>query len=243
MERKEKASQKNPASLRAKVLCRVFSEDYERGKRKILDPRGKTMQRWNRVFLVACLVSLFIDPLFFYLQVVWEEQCINIGVPLEVILTAVRSLVDIFYMIQIYIRFRTAYVAPSSRVFGRGELIIDPSKIARRYLRRGFLIDFIAALPLPQVCRAILFCTSSHCQANHDRLCSLNDMIFPLYTGVDMGDHPHPWGFDNRQHEKRASLHYYFPIPPKTLSYCSLVITNCEGHRCCHGTSLGWSCL
>ncbi|KAL3718798.1 hypothetical protein ACJRO7_003844 [Eucalyptus globulus] len=151
MERDDKVSQKYPPSLRAKILCRVFSEDYERGKRKILDPRGKTMQRWNRVFLVACLVSLFVDPLFFYLQVVWEEQCINIGVPLEVILTAIRSLVDVFYMIQIYIRFRTAYVAPSSRVFGRGELVIDPSKIAQRYLRRGFWIDFIAALPLPQV--------------------------------------------------------------------------------------------
>lgn len=157
MESEDKKSQKNPTSLTAKVLCRVFSEDYERGKRKLLDPRGKTMQRWNRVFLAACLVSLFIDPLFFYLQVVWEEQCINIGVRLEVILTAIRSLVDIFYMIQIYIRFRTAYVAPSSRVFGRGELVIDPSKIARRYLRRGFWIDFIAALPLPQVCRAIEF--------------------------------------------------------------------------------------
>ncbi|KAK3408745.1 hypothetical protein EUGRSUZ_J00919, partial [Eucalyptus grandis] len=151
MERDDKVSQKYPPSLRAKILCRVFSEDYERGKRKILDPRGKTMQQWNRVFLVACLVSLFVDPLFFYLQVVWEEQCINIGVPLEVILTAVRSLVDVFYLIQIYIRFRTAYVAPSSRVFGRGELVIDPSKIAQRYLRRGFWIDFIAALPLPQV--------------------------------------------------------------------------------------------
>ncbi|XP_030526794.1 protein CNGC15b-like [Rhodamnia argentea] len=151
VENEDKKSQKNPTSLRAKVLYRVFSEDYERGKRKLLDPRGRTMQRWNRVFLAACLVSLFVDPLFFYLQVVWEEQCINIGVRLEVILTAVRSLVDIFYMIQIYIRFRTAYVAPSSRVFGRGELVIDPSKIARRYLRRGFWIDFIAALPLPQV--------------------------------------------------------------------------------------------
>ncbi|KAJ6731636.1 CYCLIC NUCLEOTIDE-GATED ION CHANNEL 14-RELATED [Salix purpurea] len=48
------------------------------------------------------------------------------------------------------IKFRTAYVAPSSRVFGRGELVMDPKKIARRYIRSDFFIDLIATLPLPQ---------------------------------------------------------------------------------------------
>lgn len=139
-------------SLKAKVLSRVFSEDYERVKKKILDPRGPAIRRWNKIFLVACLVSLFVDPLFFYLPVVRHEVCIDIGIPLEVILTIIRTLGDAFYIIQIYIRFRTAYVAPSSRVFGRGELVIDPSKIASRYLKKGFWIDFVAALPLPQVC-------------------------------------------------------------------------------------------
>ncbi|KAI4304690.1 hypothetical protein MLD38_040165 [Melastoma candidum] len=138
-------------ALKAKVLKRVFSEDYDRGKRRVLDPRGTTIQRWNKIFLVACLVSLFVDPLFFYLQMVWEEQCLDIGVPLEVVLTAIRSAADVFYMIHIVVRFRTAYVARSSRIFGRGELVIDPSKIAQRYLHNGFWIDFFAALPLPQV--------------------------------------------------------------------------------------------
>ncbi|XP_031402749.1 protein CNGC15b-like isoform X2 [Punica granatum] len=139
------------SSLASKVNSTVFSEDYDRRKRKILDPRGKVIRQWNSIFLVACIVSLFVDPLFFYLQLVWEDQCINIGIPLEVTLTIVRSITDIFYMIQIFIKFRTAYVAPSSRVFGRGELVIGSSKITARYLRTGFFIDLIAALPLPQL--------------------------------------------------------------------------------------------
>ncbi|KAK3205976.1 hypothetical protein Dsin_020022 [Dipteronia sinensis] len=139
------------SSLKAKVLSRVFSEDYERVRKKILDPRGPTIHRWNKIFLVTCLISLFVDPLFFYLPVVRNQVCIDIGIPLEVILTIIRSLADAFYIIQIYIRFRTAYVAPSSRVFGRGELVIDSSKISLRYFRKGFWIDLIAALPLPQV--------------------------------------------------------------------------------------------
>lgn len=145
------ASGKPGRSFKAKILSRVFSEDYEREKKKIMDPRGPGIRRWTKIFLVACLVSLFVDPLFFYLPEVWKDVCIDIGIPLEVALTIVRSIADVFYVIQIYIRFRTAYVAPSSRVFGRGELVIDSKKIALRYLQRNFWIDLVAALPLPQV--------------------------------------------------------------------------------------------
>ena len=149
---KRTASSGKPGrSLRAKVLSRVFSEDYERVQRKILDPRGQAIRRWNKIFLVACLVSLFVDPLFFYLPMVRDEECIDIGVGVEVVLTTIRSIADLFYTIQIFVKFRTAYVAPSSRVFGRGELVIDPCKIAIRYLRHGFWIDLIAAVPVPQV--------------------------------------------------------------------------------------------
>lgn len=73
------------------------------------------------------------------------------SVALERALTIIRSAVDVFYFIQIVVRFHTAYVAPSSRVFGRGELVIDSSKIAKRYLYKDFWLDLLAALPLPQV--------------------------------------------------------------------------------------------
>uniref|UniRef100_A0A7C9E6F6 Uncharacterized protein n=1 Tax=Opuntia streptacantha TaxID=393608 RepID=A0A7C9E6F6_OPUST len=141
-----------PLSLRTKVLARVFYEDYERVKRKILDPRGETIHRWNKVLLVVCLASLFVDPFFFFLPSVRDKvTCIDIEMTLELILTVVRSVADVFYVAQIYVKFRTAYVAPSSRIFGRGELIVDPWKIALRYVKGGFFIDLIAALPLPQV--------------------------------------------------------------------------------------------
>ncbi|XP_068664818.1 protein CNGC15b-like [Aristolochia californica] len=149
--KKTQAPGRTGRSLKAKVLSRVFSEDYERVKKKILDPRAPFLRRWNKIFLVACLVSLFVDPLFFYLPGSQKRSCIDIEIPLEVALTLIRSLADIFYMVHIFVRFRTAYIAPSSRVFGRGELVIDPSKIASRYLAKGFLIDLVAAFPLPQI--------------------------------------------------------------------------------------------
>ncbi|KAK9676683.1 hypothetical protein RND81_11G093400 [Saponaria officinalis] len=143
---------KTRSYLKKRVLSRVFSEDYEKKKQKILDPRGEKIHKWSKIFLVACLVSLFVDPLFFFLPAVNEEvTCIEIGVNLELILTVVRTFTDVFYVVQIYVKFRTAFVAPSSRVFGRGELVVDPHKIASRYFRKDLFLDVVAALPLPQV--------------------------------------------------------------------------------------------
>ncbi|KAK6155174.1 hypothetical protein DH2020_009422 [Rehmannia glutinosa] len=47
--------------------------------------------------------------------------------------------------------FRMAFVAPSSRVFGRGELVMDPREITMRYLKSDFIVDLTATLPLPQI--------------------------------------------------------------------------------------------
>ncbi|KAK2380268.1 protein CNGC15c [Trifolium repens] len=142
----------NGKQVSSRVLSRVFSEDYKRvRRRRILDPRGQIIHQWNKIFLVACLVSLFVDPLFFYLPIVQDEVCIDIGIKIEVVLIIIRSILDVFYIIHIFMRFHIAYVAPSSRVFGRGELVIDSSKIATRYLHKGFFLDFLSALPLPQV--------------------------------------------------------------------------------------------
>ena len=50
-------------------------------------------------------------------------------------------------------KFRTAFVAPNSRVFGREELAMDSRDISMRYLKKDFVIDLAAMLPLPQVNR------------------------------------------------------------------------------------------
>ncbi|XP_050891813.1 protein CNGC15a isoform X3 [Lathyrus oleraceus] len=113
---------KTKPSSNGKDLSRVFSEDYDAEEILILDPRGPRVNLWNKIFLAACLISLFVDPLFFYLPVAKKEKCIDMSLGLEVSLTIIR-----------------------------GELIIDSSKIASNYLSRDFWFDLVAALPLPQV--------------------------------------------------------------------------------------------
>ncbi|WVZ20802.1 hypothetical protein V8G54_008124 [Vigna mungo] len=133
---------------------KVFPEDHEPWRKRILDPGSEIVLKWNRVFIVSCLVALFVDPLYFYLPSVIENtgsSCVRTDLTLRIVVTFLRTIADLFYLLHLIIKFRTAYVAPSSRVFGRGELVMDPKKIARRYFRSDFFIDFIATLPLPQM--------------------------------------------------------------------------------------------
>ncbi|KAJ6745277.1 CYCLIC NUCLEOTIDE-GATED ION CHANNEL 15-RELATED-RELATED [Salix koriyanagi] len=121
---------------------------------RILDPASDAILKWNRIFLFSCLTALFVDPLFFYLPSVTNKEkssCMDTDLNLGITVTCFRTFADVFSVVHILIKFRTAYVSPSSRVFGRGELVIDPKLIARRYLRSDFFIDLVAALPLPQI--------------------------------------------------------------------------------------------
>ncbi|CAH1432660.1 unnamed protein product [Lactuca virosa] len=149
----------------------LFPEDHETWQKRILDPGSEIVLQWNRIFIVSCLLALFIDPLYFYLPGIVENQdswCVKTDLNLRIVVTTFRTLADLFYMLHVAIKFRTAYIAPSSRVFGRGELVMDPKKIAKRYIRTDFFIDLIATLPLPQIVIWFIIPATRNSKANHN---------------------------------------------------------------------------
>lgn len=116
------------------------------------------------------MIALFIDPLYFFLPVIGGPACMNIDFGLGILVTFFRTIADMFYWMHIALKFRTAYIAKNTRVFGRGQLVMDKRLIAMRYLKSDFVIDLGAALPLPQfviwfVIPAVKSPTASH--ANH----------------------------------------------------------------------------
>ncbi|KAF5464461.1 hypothetical protein F2P56_014536 [Juglans regia] len=125
-------------------------------KTKILDPQDQFLQTWNKIFVLSCVISVALDPLFFYTPVLKvddkEKKCLSFesDETLAIIASVLRSVTDAFYAIHIYFQFRTGIIPPS-RVFGRGELIDDTMAIAKRYLSTYFIIDILAILPCPQV--------------------------------------------------------------------------------------------
>jgi len=141
-------------SIRAgATMAAVFQEDLKNTSRRIFDPQDRMLVRLNRAFLISCIVAIAVDPMFFYLPMVTDEGnlCVGIDRWLAIATAVVRSVVDLFFLVRIALQFRTAYIKPSSRVFGRGELVIDTAQIARRYLRRFFAADVASVLPFPQV--------------------------------------------------------------------------------------------
>jgi cyclic nucleotide gated channel len=139
----------------------AFAEDLKSFKRSIFDPQDKLLFRMNWVFFTSCIIAVAVDPLFFFLPIIninkdGNTTCIDIDKTLAVASTIIRTVIDSIYFIRIILQFRTAYVAPSSRVFGTGELVIDPVPIAMRYIKSYFIMDLFALLPLPQVQTFIL---------------------------------------------------------------------------------------
>ncbi|CAJ1972340.1 unnamed protein product [Sphenostylis stenocarpa] len=129
------------------ALSRGFSS-----RKKILDPQGPFLQRWNKIFVLLCVIAVSLDPLFFYVPVIDDEKkCLSLDSKMEITATVLRSFSDAFYIIHMIFQFHTGFIAPSSRVFGRGVLVEDSWAIARRYLSTYFLVDILAVLPLPQV--------------------------------------------------------------------------------------------
>ncbi|KAF3438350.1 hypothetical protein FNV43_RR21112 [Rhamnella rubrinervis] len=118
----------------------------------VMNPHATVVQHWNKFFIISCLVAIFVDPLFFILTSVQEDnKCIVTDRPLTTEIVVFRSVIDFIYLLHMLLQFRLAYVAPESRVIGAGELVDHPEKIALNYLRGYFLIDLFIVLPLPQI--------------------------------------------------------------------------------------------
>ncbi|CAD5179024.1 unnamed protein product [Musa acuminata subsp. malaccensis] len=127
------------------------AEDLK-SRKKVLDPQGPFLQKWNKIFVLSCVVAISVDPLFFYIPFVNDKDtCVDLDENLVITASVLRSFTDIFYVLHIIFQFRTGFIAPPSRVFGRGVLVEDFSAIALRYLKSYFLIDILAVIPLPQV--------------------------------------------------------------------------------------------
>ncbi|KAM0887618.1 hypothetical protein ACQ4PT_028881 [Festuca glaucescens] len=145
---------------------------------KIIDPTSDFILIWNYVFRIACFVALFMDPLYFYVPTIVNEaptQCVGKDRHLATTITVFRSTADLFYVIQIVIKFMTAYINPRSKlgVFGRGDLVTDPNEIAKKYIRSDFAIDLVASLPIPQIITWSVIPAIKYSWSGHN-----NDMLF-----------------------------------------------------------------
>ncbi|GAA0147975.1 ligand-gated ion channel [Lithospermum erythrorhizon] len=122
---------------------------------KILDPRSKNVQRWNRAFILARSMALAVDPLFFYALSIGQsgQPCLYMDGGLAAVVTVLRTCFDAVHLLHVWVQLRTAYVSRESMVVGCGKLVWDANAIASHYLKsvKGFWFDAFVILPIPQV--------------------------------------------------------------------------------------------
>ncbi|KAG6790503.1 hypothetical protein POTOM_006658 [Populus tomentosa] len=125
---------------------------------QVLDPRGKWVQEWNRVFLLVCATGLFVDPLFFYVLSISDTcMCLFVDGWFAITVTALRCMTDVLYLWNMWLQLKIA-----KRPHGGGEnggdgerggsRVAGPCSSALRYLKakKGFFFDLFVILPLPQ---------------------------------------------------------------------------------------------
>ncbi|WZY86036.1 hypothetical protein YC2023_032420 [Brassica napus] len=81
------------------------------------------------------MLALFIDPLYVFVPSIGGNKdypCPRTDTNLRLLVTFFRIIADLFYLLHIFIKLRTSFVAPNSStgVFGRGEFVMDPEAIA-----------------------------------------------------------------------------------------------------------------
>ncbi|CAN6179000.1 unnamed protein product [Urochloa humidicola] len=175
---------------------KVFMSGDDLWYNKIIDPSSDFILAWTYVFRVSCFIALFMDPLYFYVPKIdyAPTTCAGKDIRLAIIVTVFRSIADLFYVLQMMIKFRTAYINPSSKlgVFGRGDLVTDPEEIAKQYLRSDFVVDLVASLPLPQIIVWSVLPAMKYSSSEHGNdlllLVALLQYVLRLYLMVSLNN-------------------------------------------------------
>ncbi|KAI4322876.1 hypothetical protein L6164_022528 [Bauhinia variegata] len=121
---------------------------------KVLDPRAKWVEEWNRVFLLVCATGLFVDPLFFYALSISDTcMCLFVDGWFAITVTVLRCMTDVLHVWNMWLQLKMA-----RRSFGvgggnNGLRDTSPRSVALHYLKtkRGFFFDLFIILPLPQI--------------------------------------------------------------------------------------------
>lgn len=117
----------------------------------IIDPNSQFKTVWDAILSLMTVLSCVIVPF---------QTCFNLGY------NALDILFNVLYSLDILVSLRTAFLDENAT-----HLVMDPTVIAKRYLRQWFTIDFLSSgivdvlvLLLDQVCHTLLLSQSSTCQ-------------------------------------------------------------------------------
>jgi len=126
-------------TLRARIRARIRRR--LRKMWKVADPTSSHRQYWSLVVMVLLLYGMIEIPL----RIGFEQDVEPWSGP-----DIFNLLVDIFFLIDVVINFRTGYFQDDSR------LVLDERRIAVRYIKGWFALDIITSIPFSQITQLAL---------------------------------------------------------------------------------------
>ncbi|PQQ00034.1 uncharacterized protein Pyn_03963 [Prunus yedoensis var. nudiflora] len=118
--------------------------------KRILDQTRLALIWRDDIFVILCVFSVLVDPLFLYIPVTSEKnKCLGMDKGLRTVVLVLRSFLDIIFIMHIIHKIRT-----------HDELILVSDEAPEEQRSAGWtrrslltiLVDFLALLPIPQVC-------------------------------------------------------------------------------------------
>ncbi|XVF70413.1 hypothetical protein PTKIN_Ptkin11bG0159500 [Pterospermum kingtungense] len=134
---------------------------------KVLNPRARWVEEWNRVFLLICATGLFVDPLFFYALSISDTcMCLFVDGWFAITVTVLRCMTDALYVWNMWLQLKmtkrySLHVHNEDGGGGekrKGQNSIGPrgsnaGRVAFEYFKakKWFFFDLLVILPLPQI--------------------------------------------------------------------------------------------
>ncbi|CAL9025971.1 unnamed protein product [Prunus brigantina] len=118
---------------------------------------GPLLPIWNKIFVISCVFAVLMDPLFFYTPVINEDmKCLELDKSLKEIALALRSVTDLFYLVDIIFQIYQLNVTSKISING-ATFRLERVKSAKKILLSCIVIDTFAVLPVPQIVFFIFF--------------------------------------------------------------------------------------
>jgi hypothetical protein len=126
------------------IYIHIVFRDQDDGEdpriKTIHDSQGRLLRRWNMMIAVSCVIAVSMDPLFFYLPIINNNQdnkCWKLDKGLKIIAYSLRCVMDFVKLLNI--------------------CKLGLTKRYKYFFSWYFVIDVLAILPLPQVRDALIF--------------------------------------------------------------------------------------
>lgn len=133
------------------------TREQKHDRRSTQDPWGSFFSKWKMIFVTSCVFAVLLDPLFLYIPIINQDlQCLSLDSDLKITALILRSLTDLFNVMDIIFRIYGSESRSSlldelhDRHFSDFLLNFFLPSIAKM-VGWYIIVDILAILPIPQV--------------------------------------------------------------------------------------------